>query len=157
MQMPEPVLFAVYLVTYLIHFAEEFWCGGGYPAYLLRLRGIVISQRRFIILQALGFVLLTISAAIALMLHFPQFALVAFAGLAVTNGVTHTATAVWDRRYGPGLVMSVLWIPIGLATMVMFYGQMSLVRFWGGLAIGASVQLVVAGGTLMGNRGETPA
>ena len=152
MTLSEPVLLAVYLITYIAHFAEEFWCGGGYPAYLFRLRGIVLPPRRFVLLQALGFLLLLVSAVVSVTLHFPQFALIAFAGLAVTNGITHTATAIWDRQYGPGLIMSVLWIPLGLATTTMFYGNMSFARFLGGVMIGTAVQFVIAGGTLMGRR-----
>ena len=38
-------------LSYLIHIAEEYWGGEGYPAYLLRLRGVHMSTARFLAAQ----------------------------------------------------------------------------------------------------------
>src|SRR2546427_10754663 len=52
-------------VTYIFHIAEEYWGGEGYPAYLLRLRGVYLSPTRFLFDQALGLALVLAGIIIA--------------------------------------------------------------------------------------------
>ncbi len=44
----------VFPLTYLLHIAEEYYVGGGYTAYLLRLRGLQISTSLFLAAQGVG-------------------------------------------------------------------------------------------------------
>ncbi len=55
----------VFPITYLIHIAEEYWGGEGYPAYILRLRGVHMSTARFLVAQSVGVVLVTVGVILA--------------------------------------------------------------------------------------------
>lgn len=143
----------LFLLTYIIHFAEEFWGGESYPAYLYRLRGVRMSNRRFVVSQALGFALLAAACGISLALRFPQLMIAVLSGFVVCNGLSHTITAIFDRRYGPGLVASVvLWIPLGGVSIYLLIGQMSNLRLIFGVAIGLAINGVVALITLRGGK-----
>ena len=140
-------------VTYLIHIAEEFWGGEGYLAYLFRLRGVEISPTRFFVLQGLGVVLVTAGVIISQQLHFPRFMLVLLGALVLSNGITHTVTAVLDGGYGPGLVSCVLiWIPLGLLTLIRLVGQPNTIQYVVAMLTGFAINGAVAIITLRGGR-----
>ena len=63
-------------VTYLIHIAEEYWGGGGYSAYLLRLRGVHLSPTRFLLAQSIGVILVVVGIMLARRFNFPHMMLV---------------------------------------------------------------------------------
>jgi hypothetical protein len=144
----------VFAVSYLLHFLEELWCGGGYPAYLLRLRGIKLSRAKFVALQSVGIGLLVTAVIVAPQLGFAELALVIIAASVLLNGLTHTITAIFDRGYGPGLVVSLLWIPLGAAMLLWLREHMSIARYVTGIAIGIAIQLVIAGGVILGRRAQ---
>ena len=140
-------------ITYLIHFAEEYWGGEGYSAYLLRLRGVHLSPARFLTFQLLGFTLVVAGVLIAQQLKFPEFMLVVLGALVLSNGITHTMTAVLHGGYGPGLFSSVLlWIPLGVVTLLGMFGQMSNSRLLIGMATGFAINGIVALLALRGGR-----
>ena len=144
----------VFPVSYLIHAAEEFWGGEGYTAYLYRLRGVHISISRFIVLHILGFVFISAGMIIAWFLHFPVFMVAIFGSLILSNGISHTVTAIWDRGYGPGLITSILWIPLGALAMYDMYlsGQITSLRLAIALAIGLGINGFIAFFTMKGGR-----
>lgn len=144
---------ALFPLTYIIHFAEEFWCGEGYPAYLYRLRGVGMTSRRFVVLQAFGFVLFVLGCGVSLMLGFPQLMIAILSGFVFCNGLSHTITAIFDRRCGPGLIASVLlWIPLGVVSVYFLVGQMGNLRLFVGVLFGLAINGVVALATLRGGR-----
>jgi hypothetical protein len=106
-------------LSYLIHIAEEYWGGEGYPAYILRLRGVHMSTGRFLAAQSVGFVLVTIGVLLARRLSI--------------------------LSYGPGLVSSIfVWGPLGIATMIRFKSLIDDQRqYWIAIAIGVGVNVVV--------------
>src|SRR5882672_10599388 len=142
---PTTLWLALFPISYLIHFVEEFWGGEGYHAYLFRLRGVHLSPTRFVAFQAMGFVLFVAAGVISRQLKFPEFMIVVLGGLVLCNGITHTITALWAGGYGPGLLSSVLlWIPLGALTMVLMYGRMPPGRQALAAAIGFSINGIVA-------------
>jgi hypothetical protein len=154
-QSPIPTTLWLFLfpLTYVIHFAEEYWGGEGYSAYLLRLRGVHLSPLRFVVFQALGFVLFLSAAVIARQLKFPEFMIVILGGLVLCNGITHTITALWDGHYGPGLFSSMLlWIPLGSLTLVLMFGRISHWRLALASLIGFGINGIVALVALRGGR-----
>ncbi len=129
-------------ITYLIHIAEEYWGGEGYTAYLFRLRGVHLSTGRFFFLQGLGVVLICIGIVISLQMHWPRFMLGIMGALVLANGITHSLTAWRHGGYGPGLVSCVLiWIPLGLVTLIVLGGEMPAKR----LVIAASIGFAING------------
>jgi hypothetical protein len=140
-------------ITYLLHIAEEFWGGEGYSAYLLKLRGVEMSPTRFLAVQAVGLCLIIVGILISRRLNFPRQLLVILGGVVLINGLSHGVTSLVYRAYGPGLVSGVLiWIPLGIATLVRFKNNMSARRYWLAVAIGVGINLVVAVLTMRGGR-----
>ena len=150
---PSALWMWLFPVTYLIHIAEEYWAGEGYTAYLYRLRGVHLSTARFLAFQTLGVVLICIGIVVSLNLKWPRFFLTIMGALVLSNGITHTATALRHGGYGPGLVSCVLiWIPLGLITLILLQGEMPTLRFVVASLIGFGINAAVALIALRGGR-----
>lgn len=140
-------------ITNLLHFAEEYWVGGGYSAYLMKLRGVHFSSTRFVVAQTIGFLLMIIGILIARRLRFLEMMLVILGGLVMANGVSHTLTALVHSEYGPGLFTSIfVWLPLGIATLIRFHGSMKPSRYWTAVLIGIGINVVIGIFTLRGGR-----
>ena len=127
--------------TYVIHIAEEYWGGEGYVAYLYRLRGVHMSQKRFLILQSLGFLWMIGLVILSQQFNFREFMLAMLGTITLLNGITHTITAISHRGYGPGLVSCVLtWIPLGLVTLILVFGKMTIVPY--AVAVGCGITII---------------
>jgi hypothetical protein len=151
---PTTIWLALFPLTYLIHFAEEYWGGEGYPAYLLRLRGVDMSTTRFVTLKVIALVLLVTGVIIARQLKFPEFMIVLLAGAVLANGISHTATAIWDGHYGPGLLSSaLLWLPLGAFSLIYMFGRITHTSFATATLIGFGIQGIVALIALRSGRG----
>jgi hypothetical protein len=143
----------VFPISYLIHIAEEYWGGEGYPAYILRLRGVHMSTTRFLVAQSLGVVLVTIGVILARRFRFPQMMLIILGAIVLVNGITHSVTALGIRRYGPGLWSSIfIWMPLGIFTLLRFKNGVSGRKYWIAIAIGVGVNVVVGILTMRGGR-----
>src|SRR5436190_19020628 len=150
---PSAIWMWLFPVTYLIHIDEEYWAGEGYTAYLHRLRGVHLSTARFFAFQGLGVILICIGIVVSLNLKWPRFFLTIMGALVLSNGITHTVTALRHGGYGPGLVSSALiWIPLGLVTLVLLYGEMPALRFAVASLIGFAINAAVALIALRGGR-----
>jgi hypothetical protein len=143
----------VFPVTYLIHIAEEYWGGEGYPAYILRLRGVHMSTARFLAAQSVGLILVTIGVILARRFKFPRMMLVILGAIVLVNAVTHTLTALSIMRYGPGLWSSIfIWGPLGVFTLIRFRNGVARKQYWIAIAIGVGVNVVVGILTMRGGR-----
>lgn len=143
----------VFPITYLIHIAEEYWGGEGYPAYILRLRGVHMSTTRFLVAQSVGVILVTVGVILARRFNFPQMMLIILGSIVLVNGITHTVTALSIMSYGPGLWSSIfIWIPLGIFTLLRFRNAVSKQRYWIAIAIGIGVNVVVGILTMRGGR-----
>jgi hypothetical protein len=154
--LPEPTVVIwswLFPITYLVHIAEEYWGGEGYSAYLMRLRHVHLSPTRFLVVQTVGVVLMSLGIILARRLRFPHMMLVVLGSIVLINGLTHTVTSITNGSYGPGLISSVvIWIPLGLITLFRFKGRISEPRYWTAVAIGIGVNGIVAVLTLRGGR-----
>jgi hypothetical protein len=141
-------------LSYLIHIAEEYWGGEGYPAYILRLRGVHMSTARFLVAQSVGFILVTIAVVLARRFKFLPMMLVILGAVVAGNALTHTVTALSILKYGPGLFSSIfIWGPLGIATMIRFKRYLDDQRQYGlGIAIGIGINVVVGILTMRGGR-----
>ncbi len=143
----------VFPITYLIHIAEEYWGGEGYPAYILRLRGVHMSTTRFLGAQSVGVILVTVGVILARRFNFPQMMLIILGSIVLVNGITHTITALSIMRYGPGLWSSIfIWMPLGIFTLLRFRNAVNRKRYWIAIAIGVGVNVVVGILTMRGGR-----
>ena len=141
-------------LSYLIHIAEEYWGGEGYPAYILRLRGVHMSTARFLAAQSVGIICVTIGVMVARRLKFLPMMLVIMGTVVAGNALTHTVTALSILRYGPGLISSIfVWGPLGIATMIRFKDYIDDQRqYWIAIAIGVAINVVVGVLTMRGGR-----
>jgi Protein of unknown function with HXXEE motif len=131
-------------VTYLLHVAEEYWGGEGYSAYLLRLRGVQLSPMRFLVVQAIGLALMILGIILARRLRFPNLMTIILGTVVLVNGLTHTILSLAHTEYVPGLFTSILlWIPLGIATLVRFRGTMREARYWLCVAFGVAINVII--------------
>ena len=132
-------------LSYVIHIAEEYWGGEGYPAYIFRLRGVHMSTSRFLMAQGMGIVLVTIGVILARRLKFLPMMLVILGTIVLANSLTHIVTALSILGYGPGLVSSILiWGPLGIVTVVRYKRALDDQRqYWIAIAIGIGVNVIV--------------
>ena len=77
-----------------------------------------------------------------------------FGAVILSNGISHSVTAIWDRGYGPGLITSILWIPLGAFAMYDMYltGQITNLKLGIALAIGIGINGGVAFFTMKGGK-----
>ena len=136
-------------ITYVIHIAEEFF--GGYPAYLKRLRGVDMSPTKFLVGQGIALALIVVGILVARRLNFPRQLLVIFGTVVLVNGLSHLATSSYYHEYGPGLISGLLiWIPLGIATLIRFRNSMPAVRYWLYIGVGVGINVAIALITLNG-------
>ena len=140
-------------LSYVVHIAEEYWGGEGYVAYLYRLRGTHMSPTRFLVFQSFGVLLLCFGMLLSLRLKWPRFFLTILGALVLSNGISHTVTAIHDGGYGPGLISSAaLWIPLGLVTLFHLWGNMPTWRYIIAASIGFSINIIVGLVALRGGK-----
>lgn len=143
----------LFAVTYLLHIAEEMWGGEGYSAYLKRLRGVELSPTKFLVGQAIGMALIIAGIILARRFNFPRQLLVILGTVVLINGLSHLSTSLIHGEYGPGLVTGVLiWIPLGVATLIRFKPSVSAFRYWLYVATGIAINAIIAVITLSGGR-----
>jgi hypothetical protein len=140
-------------LTYLIHIAEEYWGGEGYPAYIYRLRGVYLPPSRFLLAQAIGFVLVVLAVILARQFNFPTMMLVILSTTVMGNALTHIVSALPTLSYNPGLLSSVLiWLPLGIFVLVRFKREVSPQRYWLAIAIGIGINVAINVITMRGGR-----
>lgn len=144
----------LFVATYIIHIAEEYWGGEGYSAHLLKNRGVYMSPTRFLIVQAIGTALMAAGVLLARRLKFPNAMAVILGAAVLGNAFTHTVNAIRAQSYEPGLISAmVIWIPLGLFSIIHFRRYVSnKTRFWIALAIGVGINLVIAIITMRGGK-----
>lgn len=144
----------LFVFTYIVHIAEEFWGGEGYSAYLLRTKGVFMSPSRFLIVQAIGVGLMIVGVLIAKRLRFPNALAIIYAATVLGNAITHMVSSLRSFEYEPGLISSILvWLPLGLFTIMYFrHYVLNARRFWISIAIGVAINVVIGLITMRGGR-----
>lgn len=140
-------------ITYLMHVAEEYWIGGGYMEYLWRLRGVHLPEKTFLISQTVGFTLMIIGILIAYRFRFLEIMLVILGAVCLANGLSHSLTSAVEFQYGPGLITSLfVWLPLGIATLIRFFGHMKNRSYLIAVVSGFLINVAVGIFTLRGGR-----
>jgi hypothetical protein len=141
-------------LSYLVHIAEEYWGGEGYPAYIFRLRGVHMSNTRFLLAQGTGAVLVALGIVLARRFKFLPMMLVILGAVVTGNALTHAVTALSILGYGPGLWSTLLlWGPLGILTLIRFKSALDDQRqYWLAIAIGVGINVVVGLLTMRGGR-----
>jgi hypothetical protein len=127
-------------ITFVIHITEEFFGGEGYSGYLLRLRGIRVSPQRFLVGQAIAFALMLVGIILAKHLKFLNYMIVIMGAVVLVNAVTHCMQTVVHGQYVPGLVTAIiLWLPLGMITLLRFKSQMRKISYWICVTLGVAI------------------
>ncbi len=128
-------------LTYFLHLCEEYLGGEGFPAWISRLADVSFTRQEFVILNGVGFVLMTIGAVLIAQNNW-RWLLTAFGGIVWLNGALHLVFSVVTWSYSPGLISGVLcWLPLGALTMYRQWQQATRRSF----AIGAVLALGLHG------------
>jgi hypothetical protein len=122
--------------TYLAHILEEAFAGERFHIWIGRIADRRLSFRTFLALNGLFFAAMVI-AIIVLQASRAPWLLPALGTLVLVNGVGHLAGTAATRTYSPGLVSGVLlWLPLGLAALLLSWRLLSAITFWYGVAAG---------------------
>lgn len=131
-------------VTYFFHILEEYYGGEGYSAYLLRLRGILLSPTRFLLVQTIGLTLMIVGIILSRRLRFPNQLSVILGSVTLVNGLTHMILSLVYTEYVPGLITSlILWIPLGFATLVGLKPTMRKSRYCLCITVGVGINGII--------------
>ena len=134
----------LFLITYLLHIAEEYYCGGGFPQYMLKYYHVELTEARFLTLQLIGVIAMILGLWLSAKLHFPKTMLVILASVVLTNATIHLIRSAANARYEPGLITGVaLWIPLGLTSIYLNRAEMSSIRLIFSIAIGLGISGLV--------------
>lgn len=144
----------LFVLTYVIHVAEEYWGGEGYSAHLLHSRGVYMSPSRFLVVQAIGIALMAAGVLIAKRLKFPNAMAIILGAAVLGNAITHIVNSLRTLKYEPGLISAVvIWVPLGLFSIIYFKRYvLNARRFWVSIAIGIGINVAIAVITLRGGQ-----
>ena len=143
----------LYPATYAIHILEELWGGEGFTAWLVRVAGVELAPRQFLVWNALA--LLSLAAGVLLTLRFRHLRWLLLAcGVAFTlNALSHFAASLYTLSYSPGLLSGLLlWLPLGALTLMRFSKTLTRRGRRAGLVVGVLMHAVVLLLTLIGGR-----
>jgi Protein of unknown function with HXXEE motif len=105
-------------LTYVLHIAEEYRGGEGFPSWILRVAGSRLRSQDFLILNGIGLVLMIAFIAMIGRRASWRWTLTAIAGVVLLNAVSHAIASVITRSYSPGTVTGlILWLPLSLFTL----------------------------------------
>jgi hypothetical protein len=124
----------VFLLVYPLHIIEEIRGVGA-------TNGINLSPKLFFILSGAACLLLAIGILLAQRFRFPQLLEITLGTVFVLNGLSHITNSVVIRGYDAGLITgTVIFIPLGVTTLVRLRKSMPRIRYFAGIALGLVAQ-----------------
>ena len=93
-------------VVLLLHQADEWF--GGFPEWTRYAVGNGVTDERFLLINAVGFVLFTISTLVAFRERRAAWIVASLATLMGLNGVLHAVASMVVDRYSPGTATGLL-------------------------------------------------
>jgi len=135
-----PLLFPL---TYLVHIAEEYWCGGGFHNWS-RVLGMQLDGMRFLQINAVAWTTMLLLCLAALLVIRIRWVVVSFAAAVLLNGLAHMIASIATVSYSPGLVSGLLlWAPLGSYTLLRAYAGMTRRAYWGAIVWGLVMHSLV--------------
>lgn len=121
-------------LAYFVHIIEEVKGVG---------HGINLSLNVFLILSAAAWLLMTCGVVLAQRFGFPQFMGVCLGSTVFLNGLSHMFISLINHGYDAGLISgSVIFIPLGLATLINLRNSMCWQRYIVGVVVGLAIQTI---------------
>ena len=132
-------------LTYLIHIAEEYWLGGGFPVWVSRVAGVNLTPARFLELNAFAWIFMAVTIAIAANTAAAGWVVTSFATVLSINAVLHLVGSIVTRSYSPGLISGVLiWFPLGAYALHRSWKVAPRATFWIGILVGILLQGIIS-------------
>jgi len=132
-------------LTYLLHLAEEYWGGEGFPVWFSRLTGAHFTVDDFLILNAIGWCLTVAAMGLVSVASSCRFLLVALGGVILLNACLHVTLSMVTLSYSPGAVSGLLcWAPLGIYALRREWRELSHVAFGAGVAVALGLHAVVS-------------
>jgi hypothetical protein len=123
-------------LAYLLHVIEEVTGVEG-------LHGINLSLNVFLFLSTGAGLLMICGIVLAQRFGFPQFMGVCLGTTVFLNGLVHIVKSLIHRDYDAGVISgSVIFIPLGLATLISLRKSMRPRRYMLGVFIGITIQTI---------------
>jgi hypothetical protein len=121
-------------LVYLLHILEELKGIG---------HGINLSLDVFLILSTAAWLLMTCGTVLAQRFGFPQFMGVCLGSTVFLNGLWHIFNRLINHRYDAGVISgTVIFIPLGLATLIKLRNSMLRPRYIVGVVLGMAIQTI---------------
>lgn len=131
--------------TYLVHIAEEYWCGVGFPAWVTSFGYAKLTPELFLRLNAAAWIVMTIGVALAIAIQTLRWLIVSFAAAVFINGLAHTIASIVTVTYSPGLFSGLLiWIPLGSIILRSAWRSIPRLQFWTGVIVGIALHAVIS-------------
>jgi len=103
--------------------------------------GINLSLTQFVALSSVTWLLLVGGILLARRFGFPQLFEVCLGAAVLLNGLSHILNSLWITGYDAGVVSgTVIFVPLGLATLISLRNSMPPLRYAGGIALGIVIQ-----------------
>ncbi len=100
--------------TYLIHIAEELWCGERFFNWLNRVAGAKMTEHSFLLLNGIFLLIMLIASITAIYRRDHRIVLI-LASIISVNTLLHALGSVATKSYSPGLVSALLlWMPLAV-------------------------------------------
>ena len=142
------LIHAVWLIPlcYLLHLAEEYYFGGGFPNWFSGLFNVNLSYTDFIWINSIAFTVVLIFAISSTVGNVKTTVMLALGTLFFINGLVHILSSLISWTYSPGTLTGLLlYVPLGLVIFKNVIPFLSQSRTILGLVIGVLIQIIVAG------------
>ena len=131
-------------LTYLLHIAEEWWGGEGFPAWINRIAGVRMEAGQFLVWNSLALFCLTVGVFLAMRTKSLRWLPLAFGVAFLLNTLSHLVASLLTASYSPGLVSGLLlWTPLGTVTLLRARKSLSRRAFHAGLIVGGAAHAIV--------------
>jgi hypothetical protein len=139
----DPVLLSLFPATYVLHLAEE-WFSPASIVHWTTHAERPLDAAYFIGANVVGLILTLIGIRLAQRSARFHWIVPALAAAVLLNTAGHLAGSFSTGGYSAGLITAIiLWIPLGLLTLMRVWDQASSRTLAAGLVIGVLIELVV--------------
>jgi hypothetical protein len=139
----ERALAWLFPATYVIHVAEEYLAGVALATSPSKISGANLTPNQFLIVHGVAVLLMIVGLFIARRLQFRSWLLVCFGVVVLINGLFHVAATLRIAAYHPGLITGLLiWIPMGIITLICLKQRVRPVKYWAAVAIGIVINVI---------------
>ncbi|MBL8751599.1 MAG: HXXEE domain-containing protein [Planctomycetes bacterium] len=130
--------------TYLLHATEEYCTGETFPVWISRLANVHFTAAAFLWLNGIAMAAMLLAAGAAT--RGVRWLATTLATVVTINGAAHFVGSFATWTWSPGVVTgSLLWLPLGVTTLVRTRRELPSRTFAGAAALGFAAHAIVSG------------